>query len=182
MMVKAAATETPRYHEASLAGQVRDRLLDHIKTLNKPWPQLSEAEQTALIESVEKVAKDTVAETIDVVTGAGGVSIPASVGKVTICEGTINAKVSIERNHDGAQAFMDAAEGHATLVFQNSRSSLLNTGETPKGDPDQPAMFKDGDRATKAKSAEVAETDDELAKARARRSRTRSRAEAEDLD
>jgi len=176
-------TSTVRFHEQALAGQVRDAILAHLKTMNKPWAKLPEAEQQALIESSEKVATDMVAEAIDVVTGSGAVSIKANVKNVTVKDDVISGTVTIDRNEPDGELYLKAAHGTCQLSFATNRSSLVNTGETPEPEADQPAMFTEDDRASRPKSAPVTDSGDELSKARARKaSKTGKKSKVEDTE
>lgn len=71
----------------TLSGDVRDALLTKIRTLQKPWQQMSEREQRDLNWFIEETAKDLVRRVVNVVTSSEFPSVHVEVGAFKIDKG-----------------------------------------------------------------------------------------------
>ncbi len=158
-----------KMNSQAVAGSVRDRLLKIVQGQTKVFSKLSEAEQTAYIQQLEKDAAELVEDVIDEVTETGGLcSIGAMVKDVTVKDDEIKGTVTIPRGDENADLYVHAAHGPCKLAFAKNRSMLTSLGDTPAAAPDQPVMFKDDDLP---KSAEVEETGPALTKRRGARTK-----------
>lgn len=63
----------------TLVGDLRDWLLGRVRTLSKPWPQMSEGEQRDVIDAAQRAAQRVVEKAVGVIAANGFSSLPVNV-------------------------------------------------------------------------------------------------------
>ncbi len=127
----------------NLAGDLRNSLVQQMKDMRTAFNDLSEAEQKAEIDNLERISLQLVEQVIDIVTEDGSTQLNISVHKVGINKETIEAKVSIDRDEEFAELLTKGAHKPAKISFAANREGFMRVGDRPAADPDQPAMFTD---------------------------------------
>jgi hypothetical protein len=83
---------------STLLGDVRDALLDRLRAMAKPWPQMTDAEQHDAIEGATTVAKHLVEQAVRLVAAQGFPTIGGKLVKCQIKDG-MQLQVDVSR-HD----------------------------------------------------------------------------------
>lgn len=88
-----AAIEAP-----TLLGDLRDALLDRLRTMPKPWPEMSDDQQREAIAGCEQVARHLLSETVRAIASQGFPTIAGKLVKAQIKDG-MQLQVDVSR-HD----------------------------------------------------------------------------------
>lgn len=134
------ALETIGDEEISLAagtltGDVRDALLGHIKAQKKPWPQLSQFEQTDVISAANTIAENLVRQAVRVIAAQGRETISAKLDKVEIKDGLKLTATCLKREQ--TMLALGLAQGHEVLIIAASADDYTGEREPAKATPDQ---------------------------------------------
>jgi hypothetical protein len=122
----------------TLAGDIRDALLTHVRGIRVPWALLAEDEQKQVIDSINRTAHNAVHRMIELTAMRGFPAIPVTIGKWTVNAGVqlaVNAQATIENinqlaEHNG---------GNAVLVLTDV-SSFTGERAAALADKDQPSL------------------------------------------
>jgi hypothetical protein len=117
---------------ATLYGDVRDALLDRIKTLQKPWAQLGQFEQIELIRDCQKLARHLVVGAVDLVAANGWVIMQATLESCTVKDG-IKGVLQMSRHDPQRHALVDAV---GKRVFVTLADVEEHMGEKAEAKPD----------------------------------------------
>lgn len=106
--------ETIDLASETLSGDIRDFLLDRIKTFGKPWVAMTEDEQREQIISAKEAANHLVREAVKIIASEGRKVIAATLDKVTVKDG-IKAEISLAKTDELRHELIDS-QGQAVLV------------------------------------------------------------------
>lgn len=122
----------------TLRGDIRDVMLDRVKNLRKPWPQMSEYEQAEIIAGFDRVAKKLVRDAVRIVAAENQVEVSATLEQVAIKDG-IKATLTLSRHAQGRHELADAVGQEILIVVLDSERHDGERAEA-KADPDQPGL------------------------------------------
>ena len=125
-----------------IGGVITSFLVDRIRTLPKVWEQMTEYEQTSIIDDAQHASRALVTRTVNAIAADGQPSIPVIVGKVTNDAKQIKADVTLNTHADLRHELFDAAGSSARLVVTDVEKYM--GGELPEPDPDEPELPVDG--------------------------------------
>lgn len=92
------APDTPTIEAPTLLGDVRDAILDHLRTMPKPWAELSDEQQREQIAGCEQVARHLLVESVRAIASQGFPTIGGKLLKAQIKDG-MQLQVDVSR-HD----------------------------------------------------------------------------------
>lgn len=127
--------------------EIQKSILELLRNARDAYGKLNEAEQRDVIAATGAIAQRAVKKAIDDVTAAGQETLDVVIHQVKINKDTIEAKISIDRDDPKGGHLKNAAYGTAKLLFVNDASALLDLGDQPLPNPDQPVMFTDDPEA-----------------------------------
>lgn len=142
--VKEAAADLAPVDLASdtLAGDIRDWLLGHLRTMPKPWAQMSEHEQSDKVYAAAAAARSLVAETVKIISAQAHESVAVRVGKFTVKDGEIKAEFACSGIDQYLLAVKSAQGQRAVLVLADPEAYDGQRAEA-KVDPDQGDLVED---------------------------------------
>lgn len=121
----------------TMAGDIRDWLLGQLRTMKKPWEQLSERAQKETIDAATKAAKALVADALVLVAAQDFERVSLVIGELNIKEGGIKGKFFCRATDANTLALKHASTGILVLAepedFYGERSK-------PKAQPDEPDL------------------------------------------
>lgn len=119
----------------NLMGDVRDALLDRIKTIPHSWKIMKQEEQADMIDGCERIARNLVTEAVRMIAANGRTVIPALLEQCTIKDG-VKAVLTMSQ-HDPHRHELTDAVGKPVLVVVADASQYMGGGDQPKPEPDQ---------------------------------------------
>lgn len=126
----------------TLQGDIRDWLLGHMRMMQKPWPKLSEREQTDAIHAANAAASSLVRKAVRIAAGHGFERIEVTVGKFGVKEGEITAQFVCAATDQNILKVVHA--GQSVLVLADP--SMFDGERAPaRADKDQPELDIDAD-------------------------------------
>ena len=124
----------------TLRGDVRDVMLGRIRTAQKPWQQMTEAEQRDLASAIDMAAGDMVRRTVRLLTSYEWPHAVVSLGEVKIKgEKGIEAKVSCANIEHNRTVLGEHVGSYVTMLMVDSDTFMAERAPV-QIDPDQPAM------------------------------------------
>lgn len=140
----------------TLMGDLRDVMLGRIRTLQKPWPQMSEQEQIDCANGIELAAKDMIRKTVRLINQHEWPHTVVELLEVKI-GGTkgLEAKIAcanIAHNRD----VLGARVGSLVMVLMVDSETFMAAREPVKVDKDQPELPIDGAEETEADTSSEA--------------------------
>lgn len=135
----------------TLSGDVRDALLTRFRMLTKPWEQLTEIQQSDLVNGIDLAARQLVREVVRMVTSYDFPHCVVKLGDVKIMGGDkgIEAKISA-MNIEENRSVLGEHVGDWVMVHMVDSATFLGERAAPKITPDQPSLdldaSDDGDR------------------------------------
>ncbi|MBX9760669.1 MAG: hypothetical protein K2Y29_17955 [Beijerinckiaceae bacterium] len=123
----------------TLEGDVRDGVLTLLRSLPKPWAEMSEFEQQNRIWSVKDLAKRLVRDAAHVIGSKGFDHIPITVGKFTSKDGEIKAEFATAQTHAALVKISDMQNRRSVLCFVDPDLFAGERAEA-KPDKDQPEL------------------------------------------
>ena len=105
--------------EQLASGLVSNMLETVKKALNDcdvDFDKMPQARAEKIIDQLETMAVDLVTEGLDVIAEAGATSLAITVHKIGINKETLEAKISVNRDADNAEAFLHLAHSPCTLT------------------------------------------------------------------
>jgi hypothetical protein len=147
----------------TLSGDIRDQFLDVLRGLDEPWTKLSEHQQKRAISNIEKLSRDVVRGSVDIVAQTGFVHMLVTTGEWTVKDG-IKLKVNASGSVEDITKLAEHGGGSAILVFADAAAYFGQRAEA-KADKDQPDLPIDEDgvfqQETELKLNELNPTPDE---------------------
>ncbi|GJD72582.1 hypothetical protein [Methylobacterium goesingense] len=132
------ATNTVEMQAETLSGDIRDQYLDILRGMDEPWTKLSEHQQKRIIGNVEKLSRDVVRGSVDIVAHTGFVHMLVTTGEWTVKDG-IKLKVAASGSVEDITKLAEHGGGSAILVFADAASYFGQRAEA-KADKDQPDL------------------------------------------
>lgn len=126
----------------TMKGDLRDFMLTHIRTLKKPWEQLSEAEQQNVIDAVTKNSETVIRNVSKLVASNGFDTVNIVLGKFTNNKGTVKLEVQAYSTPDNLTKLCVHGERSAVIVLTDAAEFMGQSSEA-KPDPDEPELFED---------------------------------------
>lgn len=137
------------FDTATLVGDLRDCMIDIIKSRPKPWSQLSNAEQHDVARAVEYAAKVMVGRAVDlIVANSKDDPIKAILEGYAEKDGikaTLKIKTMSEEDALAAVAGLHKARGGMVLISKASVDDYSGERREVTTDPDQPDLTFEGD-------------------------------------
>lgn len=128
----------------TMTGDIRDFLLSHLRDMQKPWAQMSQAEQKAKVELAEKAAENLVKNALETVAGRGLPFMVITVGKFT-CDGAeMKGTYSAYASDENLLRARHLSERRALFVLADPDLYFGERHEA-KTDPDEPGLPLPGD-------------------------------------
>ena len=138
-----ALVDESDFDASTLVGDIRDCMLDIVKSRPKPWSQLSSAEQGDVARTVEYAAQQMVKNAVDLI-ARNGKTDPVKAILETLSEkkdGTIEAKLKIKTTtpEETAAAFLALHHARGKMVLMTKASAEDYGGQRADVgiDPDQ---------------------------------------------
>jgi hypothetical protein len=132
------------FDAATLVGDIRDCMIDIIKSRPKPWIQLSNAEQHDVVRQVEYAAREMVAKAVDLVRADGKdapiKAILESYAEKDGIKATLKIKTMGEDDSLAAVAALHSARGKMVLITKASADDYSGQRAEAMTDPDQPGL------------------------------------------
>ena len=144
----------------TLVGDLRDALLGHIKTLQKPWQQMSETQQRDLVASMTNAAKHLTSRAVKLIAANGRKTIVAHLHEMKIDKGVLTCKVTTSST-DETTLELKAAQNKTVLIIAGDSAEFEGEKKPAEIDPDQPDLEKNilaktsGAKVAKAKPGEA---------------------------
>jgi hypothetical protein len=140
----------------TLMGDMRDAMLQRIRTLQKPWPQMSEQEQMDCANGVELAAKDMVRKTVRLINQHEWPHTVVELSEMKI-GGTkgIEAKIACANISHNRETLGDYV-GTQVMVLMVDSETFMSAREPVKVDKDQPELPIDGAAETEAETSSEA--------------------------
>lgn len=125
----------------TLKGDVRDALLTHVRSLPKPWPQMSESEQEVAIRRADTLADDLVRKAVALAASRGFEHFEVSLGKYAIDNG-VEGKFGAPYSTDLVEA-LGTRRGKTFLLVPRDLHEFMGQQAAVLPEPDQPDMLND---------------------------------------
>ena len=122
----------------TLAGDVRDVMLTHLRSMMVGWSYLSEKEQRERIAAIDKGARELVRQALLVITNFDHPHIGVDVGKVDF-EKELTIKLTAPRYVESTTALAEHGKAAAVLVLADPQVFMGERGE-PEVDKDEPTF------------------------------------------
>lgn len=127
--------ETIDFARETLLGDVRDALLDHIKSLRKSWPEFSRVEQLQIVEHCKTISENLIKQAVQIIAADGRRTIVADVEKIEVKDGIkVHAKCT---NLQQSLIDLGASVGKTVLIVVADDHDYSGQREEPETDPDQ---------------------------------------------
>jgi hypothetical protein len=125
-------------HGDTLAGDVRDMLLTHIRSMETPWSKLSERDQEYRIDACENAAKFLVSQVCALMAKQDFPNILVSVGKFTV-DKAVKIEAIASSSADNINQLAVHGKGAAMLILADPQD-YFGVIETAKGEADEPEL------------------------------------------
>lgn len=126
----------------TLAGDLTAALLDRVRNLQKPYQQMSEAEQNVLIGGLRTAVGDMVRNVAHTIAADGRKVLTAEIEKVEVKDG-MKAVLTMSKRDENRLDLIDAC-GSTVLIVIAGASEYMG-GDNPQADPDQTKLLTDDD-------------------------------------
>lgn len=134
---------------STLTGDIRDFLLDRVKTLGKPWAAMTEDEQSDQIHAARDAAERCVQKACSIIASGGKKAMTGHLVKVTVKD-KITVQVEFSKHDEQRHALLDAAGMTVSVVLADAAPF---TGERGPAEP-TPMQGSLLDKAEKLKEGE----------------------------
>jgi hypothetical protein len=122
----------------TLSGDVRDAILNKFRNQQKPWQQMTEAEQSMFNNSIDSTARYLVTQAVKLVAAEGRKTIAAVVDSITVKDG-IKATVTLPKSDEQRHNLIDS-QGQTVLIVVVDTEKFNGEKEPAPVDPDQPEL------------------------------------------
>jgi hypothetical protein len=119
---------------ASMHGDLVSALLDEVKSLPKPWQQLSESQQDAVIDRLRRRTGEAIDQCVRAIAADGRDTCVAELEQLTSKDG-IKAVLKLSAHDENRYALLDAVGKQVLVVVGDSKHFLA--GEMPRAEPTQ---------------------------------------------
>lgn len=142
----------------TLAGDIRDTLLTHVRSMQDPWSKLSEQKQQERIFAIESAARSLVRRAAFIIAGNGFDSIQVTLKDFAVKDGVIKGKFETVARQDTLVAVAGHANLPALIVLADAED-YMGQRAPARPDPDQPDIPLENPEGGQAGAAD--ETDAE---------------------
>lgn len=119
----------------TLTGDLRDAILQIVQTQKKPWQQLSENEQTLVVNNVQERVQHMVTKVVDIISADGRKTIIGNLVSIQVKDG-FKATVSLPKDSELSHDLIDAQGSLVALVVAD-REAYTGEKAPAKVDKDQ---------------------------------------------
>lgn len=133
-MAKTEATDNA-IDSSTLLGDLRDAILDRLRTMPKPWQAMSDDEQKELMEGCERVASHLVHEAVRIIASKGFPTINGKLVKVQVKDG-MQLQVDVSRHDPQRLIVIDSVDRPVLLVVPEP-DIFMGEKEPPKTSLDE---------------------------------------------
>jgi hypothetical protein len=131
-IIEAAEAET-------LAGDIRDALLTHVRAIRVPWAMLAEDEQQEVIDAISNTAKHAVRQACAVMAQAGAPHVHAKIAKWIVKGGDLKLELAVTPLVGNMIALAEHGSRGAILVLADA-STFMGERALARADKDQPDL------------------------------------------
>lgn len=124
----------------TMLGDLMRVVVDELKAAPGAWHEMTEGEQEAAIERIERRCGQAITDAARIIATEGRPAIQAQVESVAFKNGV--KAVIVLPNGPGAHALADATKSNVLIVFPGAESMM--GGERVAADPQQPPLNLDG--------------------------------------
>ncbi len=136
----------------TMAGDLRDIVLDLFKHRRDSWQKMSEDEQRSAIELIEARISDAVVIAAETIAAAGRIEVKATLKQITIQDGV---KISLDSSkHDKHFRELSLAQGSQVLIVLTKADDFKGQAAPAKVMPDQGDLIGPDQLAEVAKHIE----------------------------
>lgn len=132
-----------RFETGTLAGDIRDVILTHFRSIKVPWAMLNEQEQRDKINAIDNFGRDVARRAVHMVAASDMPTVHVMVGKWTVGE-QIELKVSSAALLANITRLAEHGQTAAVLVLADP-GAYMGEREKQQADPDQPGFPFDPD-------------------------------------
>jgi hypothetical protein len=104
----------------TLAGDVRDYLLEFIQVQRAQWPLLNEAQQQAIIDEASTLSVDLVSRMVDVIAVNDLPYAKATLGRLVLTDKGLEAKLLLSRSDPTRQAIFDSVGAEVIIIASDA--------------------------------------------------------------
>lgn len=126
------------YAQEYLLGSIIKAATKHIKTMSKTWGEMKENEQRRVLADVQRDCHEATRDAIDIIASNARLTFPAAVDQVVFKDG-VKAVLTLAKTPE-AHSLADAEGSYVTIVIE-SRSKLLDEGDSTVTEPDQKSLL-----------------------------------------
>lgn len=130
--------ELSELHQETLVGDVRDMLLTHVRSMEKPWSKLSERDQGYKIDACENAAKHLVSQVCMLMAKQDFPNILVSVGKFTV-DKAVKIEAIAASGVDNINKLAEHGKGAAMLILADPQE-YFGEIEEAAADADEPEL------------------------------------------
>lgn len=128
----------------TLAGDLRDALLTHVRSMQTPWSKMSEDQQRDKIYAVERAAQDAVRRAVAVISGRGFDNVRATLGKFSVDGGKVKGTFETIVSEANVVSLSDH-QGQTVLLVLADAADFMGESAPAEPDPDQPSLPVEND-------------------------------------
>lgn len=140
----------------TLSGDVRDFLVDRIRQLPKVWGEMTQEEQTEIINAAITAGNATVRNAVSLIAKDGRPTITALCESVTVKDG-IKAVLSLSKSDELRHALVDSQGQTVLIVVVDAENYIGSRGDLkPDAPPTEPGLPLDEPVFDKTEAAKAA--------------------------
>lgn len=143
-------TESNQFAADFMLGELIKAATMEFRIQSKPWSQMKQFDQEAVLARIKQKAEAAVKEAVEVIASTARLTFRAQVESVTFKDG-VKASLKMAKTED-AHVLADQS-GKTVLIVIEDFARFLNPGDAVKGDPDQKALFDASQAAKDPKDA-----------------------------
>lgn len=127
-----------RFEIGTLAGDIRDVILTHVRSIKVPWSMLSEQEQVDKIDAIDALGRDVARRVVYLIAASDMPVVHVSIGKWTVGE-QIELKVTSSAILENITRLAEHGQNAAVLVLADP-GAYMGEREKAQPDPDEPPL------------------------------------------
>ena len=122
----------------TLAGDIRDQILNQIRRQQKPWGKMLNYEQAVLADQIYKISKESVAGALKIILNVPFAHVDVRIDKIAV-DKEIKVALSVPLAGGTLSKLGDALHLNACLILA-SAAEFQGQRQAPALDPDQPGL------------------------------------------
>jgi hypothetical protein len=122
----------------TLAGDIRDQILNQIRRQEKPWAKMLNYEQAVLADQIYKISKESVAGALKIILNVPFAHVDVRIDKIAV-DKEIKVALSVPLAGGTLSKLGDALHLNACLILA-SAAEFQGQRQAPALDPDQPGL------------------------------------------